>query len=237
MIKSLSIIYPVFNEEDRLSDCFNDIKKFEKITKIKKIEYIFVDDGSIDESKSKIQKYIKNKKNYYLISLGKNFGKGKALKKGVQKAKFDWMLTIDTDVSVKLSQIENWIKKKYIKNHEIYFGSRNLKKSKVNYLILRKIAGLVFILICRVLFKISILDTQCGFKLYKKNVGKKIFSKLKENGFTHDIEIVLQAKKFDYKIMELPLTWVHKKNSKINLIRDSLSMLFALLKIRKKLIY
>ena len=62
MIKSLSVIFPVFNEEKRLSDCFNDIKKFNLNTKIKKIEYIFVDDGSReDKSNLIINKFIKNK--------------------------------------------------------------------------------------------------------------------------------------------------------------------------------
>ena len=62
MIKSLSVIFPVYNEEKRLKDCFNDIKKFNLSTKIKKIEYIFVDDGSRDDSNIIIKKFIKEQK-------------------------------------------------------------------------------------------------------------------------------------------------------------------------------
>ena len=105
MINSLSIIYPIFNEENRLHDCFFDIKKFHKKNNIKRIQFIFVDDGSSDNSKKIIEKFIKKKKNFFLISHKKNLGKGAALKSGVNKAKYEWILTLDTDVSVKLSQL------------------------------------------------------------------------------------------------------------------------------------
>ena len=62
MIKSISIIFPIYNENRRLKDCFRDIEKFNKITKIRNIEYIFVDDGSRDNSFSLISQFL-NKKN------------------------------------------------------------------------------------------------------------------------------------------------------------------------------
>ena len=63
MIKSLSIIFPVYNESNRLKECFNDINKFNIIKSIKNIEYIFVDDGSRDNSFNLISQFIKKKKN------------------------------------------------------------------------------------------------------------------------------------------------------------------------------
>ena len=113
-INSLSIIFPFYNEENRLEKCFNDIKKFNKNnSKIKK-EYIFVNDGSFDESEKLINNFIKktknNKTNYKIISLKKNYGKGFALKKGILKAKEKWILTLDIDISVSLAQINLWLK-------------------------------------------------------------------------------------------------------------------------------
>ena len=66
----------------------------------------------------------------------------------------------------------------------------------------------------------------------KKKIAKKIFSNLKENGFIHDIEIVLLAKNNNYIIKELPVTWSHKSNGKVNLISDSLKMLINLIKLK-----
>ena len=241
MIKSLSVIFPVFNEEKRLSDCFNDIKRFNLNTKINKIEYIFVDDGSKDKSNLIINKFLKkqnkisSKINFKLIKLNKNIGKGGALMRGVMKAKNEWILTLDTDISVSLNELNIWLKKNYLKKNCIYFGSRNIKKSKVDYKIHRKVLGLIFILICKILFNIKISDTQCGFKLYNKYMGKKIFQNLKEKGYVHDIEIVLKALKKKFDIIELPVSWVHKEDSKLSLVKDSLKIFSSLIVLKRKI--
>ena len=129
MIKSLSIIFPLYNESKRLKYCFKNIEKFNKNSKIKNLEYIFVDDGSLDNSHNLILDFIKQKKlerkkiKYKIIKFKKNKGKGAALISGIKIASKDWMLTVDTDISVSLLEINNWIKCKYLKiNKEIYFG-------------------------------------------------------------------------------------------------------------------
>ena len=60
---------------------------------------------------------------------------------------------------------------------------------------------------------------------------------LMDKGFAHDIEIVLLAKRYNIKILEMPITWVHKNNSKINFLRDSLNIFFSLKKIKKRFSY
>ena len=85
MIKSLSIVFPVFNEEKRLNSSFSHILNFIKKKNIK-IEIIFVDDGSSDNSYKKIYKFSKEIKNIAklkIIKSKKNLGKGSALKAGV----------------------------------------------------------------------------------------------------------------------------------------------------------
>ena len=241
MIKSLSIIFPLYNESKRLRYCFKNIDIFNSNSLIKKLEYIFVDDGSIDNSYELILDFIKKhekkkkKIKYKIIRFKKNKGKGAALISGIQNASKDWMLTIDTDISVSLLEINNWIKCNYFKiNKEIYFGSRNLKKSIIKFEYHRKLIGLFFILICKFFLNIKLYDTQCGFKLYKKKTGKIIFNKLTEKKFAHDIEIVLLAAKKKIEIIELPVKWVHKNDSKINLIRDSFSIFWSIYKMKKK---
>lgn len=239
MIKSISIIFPIYNEEKRLKYCFKNILDFNKISFIKNIEYIFVDDGSLDSSLDLIKQFsIDNSKSnktikYKIIKNIRNKGKGSALAKGISMASKEWLLTIDTDISVSLLELNKWKKNEFFKkNYKIYFGSRNLKNSNVRYKIHRKIIGSIFILICKLLFNINLHDTQCGFKLYKKEVGKKIFGKIVDEKFAHDIEIVLIARKYKIKIIELPVKWVHKNEGKINLITDSLNMLVSLIKMK-----
>ena len=96
MINSLSVVFPLYNESKRLHYTFKDIKNFNK-DKIKKLEFVFVDDGSIDNSVKILKKNLRylKKKNilYKIISLKKNNGKGNAIKKGVKLSKYDWILT------------------------------------------------------------------------------------------------------------------------------------------------
>ena len=157
MINSLSVIFPLYNEAKRLHYAFKDIEKFEKKKIIKNVEYIFVNDGSNDDSKKIIHKYLKLKRNnkFKVINIKKNKGKGNALKKGIINSKKDWILTLDTDISVSLLQLNEWIKKKYLNRKvQIYFGSRNLNNSKVKFKLHRKILGIIFSLIVKLLLKI-----------------------------------------------------------------------------------
>ena len=233
MLKSISIIYPIFNEEKRLLRTIKDIKKFDKsINSIKK-EYILVNDGSTDNTLSLIKKKFKNNKRVKIINYKVNRGKGYALKLGVELSKSRWILTTDSDCSVSNFQLNNWIKKNYINNKNfIYFGSRNLPDSLVKKKILRMIIGKIFIILLKILFQINLSDTQCGFKLYKTNYAKKIFKKIVTDGYMHDIEICILANRLNLKIIELPVKWTHISESKINFFKDFIKIFFNLLKIK-----
>jgi len=126
MFKSISIVYPIFNEAKRLQKIFLDIEKFEKSNKFIKKEYIFVNDGSSDQTLSIIKRKLKKNIKFKVVTYNKNMGKGYALKRGVQVAKNEWVLTTDSECSVSNFQLTDWIKKKYLsKKNFIYFGSRN----------------------------------------------------------------------------------------------------------------
>ena len=240
MIETLSVILPLYNEEKRLNNLFIKINKFKFLNK-NKLEFIFVDDGSNDNSYLLIKNFIKeNKKriDLKLVSYKNNKGKGFALKKGIAKAKHDWIITVDIDLSVKLEQIKIWQKNKLIsQKFKVYFGSRLLAESKVKAKRDRKFIGFIFNIILRKILNSNLLnikDTQCGFKLYKRNIAKKIFKKLTENGYIHDVEILILLQKSNILVKEIPVEWRHKSGSKINLIIDSIIMLNNLLTLKKK---
>jgi len=238
MIKSLSIIFPVFNEELRLKSSFNHIKSFLKKKKKLKIEIIFVDDGSKDNSYKLIVKFVnnfklKNKVKFKIVKSETNLGKGAALKLGVEKAAYDWILTTDIDMSVSLFQISAWEKKKLIeKKHSVYFASRSHKKSIVERNFIRKVLGDIGSFLISVILNINIKDTQCGYKLYKRQHAKFAFSKLKNCGWDHDIELILLLKSKNIAIKELPIKWMHKENSKVNIFLDPIKMFIGILIIR-----
>ena len=75
-------------------------------------------------------------------------------------------------------------------------------------------------------------DTQCGYKLYKKSLAKKIFSKIRNYGFEHDLEIILFLKSKNIEFKELPVRWEHKKNSTFNVFWDPIKMLVGIFVLR-----
>ena len=239
MIKELSIIFPLFNEEKRLQNTFLEIIKFKKKLKKRKIEIIFIDDGSSDKSKKLIDKFINksNSKNFKIKSfkLKKNMGKGYALKVGVKKSSLKWILTTDIDLSVPLFQIFNWENNGFFKSKKkVVFGSRNLEESDVKKNFVRYILGKFFNFFVYTILNISLLDTQCGYKIYQSKIAKKIFSKLTNYGFTHDLELILILKEMKIQIIELPVKWTHQAGSKVNIFFDPIRMFLNILYLRFK---
>ena len=224
-MKKVSIVFPLYNEEERLKRLFKNLVNFNKIKTTKHFEFIFVDDGSIDDTAKKILHFInkvKNKKNKFkLIKSNKNFGKGHALKLGVKNAKHNWIFTMDADLSVDLFQVLKWFKKYNFKDDYAYFGSRNHSESLIKYKFYRKIIGHILRVLVFLFVDKKIKDTQCGFKFYNKKYIKKVFNSLEEKGFAHDIELVFLLKKYDVKITELPVKWIHMDKSKLNLFFES----------------
>ena len=208
MNNNLTIIFPLYNEENRIN------KSLDKVIH----EFLEIND-------KKIYKYFKE---------NKNMGKGYALKIGVKNAEKDWILTSDIDLSVPLEQIKLWKDKNKIEaDSKVYFGSRNVGDSKVVKKFYRFILGTIFNNLIKFLFKININDTQCGFKLYEKEIAKDIFEKLETFGFAHDIELVIILNAQGIKIKELPVNWTHISGSKLNIFLDTFKMLIDILKIYK----
>ncbi|AFS48549.1 glycosyltransferase group 2 [alpha proteobacterium HIMB59] len=234
--KSISFIIPCFNEEKRITSLLDNISTFKKKYDLKyKLSFILVDDGSTDLTNQIIRKnnlFLSQK--IKLIDYFQNQGKGYAISKGIENSNDDWIITIDADLSVNFEDALNIFFKNYNKNYYVYFGSRNHNLSKVKKRIHRYIFGFIFNKINKFLLGINISDTQCGFKIYEKSIAKKIFNKLIDNSFAHDIEIVLICKSINIEIKEIPVVWVHKSGSKVNVFIDGFKMLLSILSLKKR---
>ena len=235
---NLSIIIPLYNEEKRLKKSLISLIKFIKIKPKKKIEIIFISDGSTDSTNKIISLFIKENKKIlesFLIKYAKNVGKGYAIKKGILKSKNDWILICDADMSVNPNQFNIWYQnKKIIDKNKAYFGSRRHEKSNVKSSIVRKTLGLIFILFIRILLNIRLKDSQCGFKIFHRSYALKIFKKISSFRFAFDIELTILLTKFKINIIELPLKWVHQDGSKLSLFYDIPKMIYDIFIIRLK---
>lgn len=219
---SISIIIPCYNQEYYLKQNIPIIQQFFKNQNIQN-EIIIVDDGSTPK--------IKHIKNTTLIRNQKNKGKGYSLKKGIKRAKKDYILITDSDLA---TPIEEFIKlKQYHKKYGAIIGSRNLNTSKTNNKNKFRITfGITFTKLVNILFNLKIKDTQCGFKLFKTSAIKKAIYKSKINGFSFDVELLNILHNQNVKIKEVGIIWKSKKNSKVNLFKHPILMFVELLKIK-----
>lgn len=231
---SITFIIPVYNEAVRVDNFFDNLKLYFQYTK-NNIEIIIVNDGSGDNTLEKIKNNINNfnliQSKITIINIKKNMGKGHALKEGAKNVRTNWFITMDVDLAVPLIEVDNFFNKKKLEKDKdkVFFGSRGLSQSKVKTNMIRKILGKTFSNIVNLFLNLNIKDTQCGFKIYEADLGKKIFSKISDYTYTHDIQIALICKYNNIQIKEFPVEWKHQKGSKVNLFTDSVKMFIKLI--------
>lgn len=236
----ISLIIPCYNEElniqkgtlDKIGNYTKDDKRFEEV--------IIVDDGSNDNTKKIIrEKYLPLFKKFKLIE-NKHQGKGFALIAGIKNAKGNFVAFTDFDLATPIEEIEKLIK--YANDYPIIIGSRNTQRKGAP--LIRKIMALGFIFIRNFLIGIGkIKDTQCGFKMFKKDIALKIIEKLivfhqkrKVKGSSvsagFDLEFLFIANLLGLKIKEVPVVWHHVETKNVNFIKDSIETLIDILKIK-----
>lgn len=221
----LSVLIPAYNEENRLGATLNNVKVFFD-SKAFSYEIIVVNDGSSDKT-AEIAKLNAAK----LIEYKENMGKGYAVKKGVEAATGDYILFLDADNATPVEEFEKLFI--YMENADIAIGSRYLPNSKIErgQSFLRVLIGRAGNFLIQFMLLPKIKDTQCGFKLFKAEIAKELFSHLQTYRFGFDIEILARASRKKYQIAEVPVTWLHNSESRVRPLRDALRTFFDLLKI------
>ncbi len=180
---------------------------------------IIVDDESTDNSRSLIEHSIKSKKNFSLVDIPHG-GKPAGIWAGVQKAKGEVVLFTDMDQSTpidELSKLLPW----YEKGFDVVIGSRNITRQGSS--LVRKVGSFVFLTLRRLFLLRSIIDTQCGFKLCRREAALKAFPNLeffrRENkpaGWkvtAYDVEFLHLVEKLGYRIKEVPVDWENRDRS------------------------
>jgi dolichyl-phosphate beta-glucosyltransferase len=230
--KSISIVIPAYNEAERIGSTIETIHDyFSKRTH--SFDILVINDGSRDKTTDIVLDRAKGNRSVTLLDSSINQGKGYSVRRGMIHAVHELILLTDADLSTPIEEFEKlvpWIQNGY----DIVIGSRGMKESEI---ILRqpwyrRMMGKAFNLLVRMLIVNDFSDTQCGFKLFRYGVAKRIFGASKINGFAFDVEVLFIAKKMGYKIMEVPVRWIDSPRSKVNPLRDPVKMLLDLLRIK-----
>lgn len=234
--KSLSIIIPLYNEANRLNIAFTEILKFNGLNLFSRVDYIFVNDGSTDQSVDLIGRFIDSHPEItaQLISHSSNLGKGKAVTTGMLAAAGDYALMADTDMSTPISDIVKFIPALEA-GARVIIGSRksadaNLTRKQSWP---RRQVGNIYAFVSRLITGLwQVKDFGCGFKLFEKNAAKNIFARVRTPGWVFDVEVLLLAKEMKYPIKQIGVTWHNDEDSRVKLNLKSFRMLADLIKIR-----
>ena len=190
-----------------------------------------VDDCSKDKTNEIVTKYRDSNLKVFRNIINK--GKGYSTKRGILEAKYSLVLFTDSDLATPIKELKKFVD--YINHgHDIIIASRNLKESdiRVEQPFYRQLMGKTFPLLVNLIALRGFKDTQCGFKLFKTDIAKKIVRLQTFERFSFDVELLFIAKKLGYKIKEAPVVWIDKEGSKVSPIKDSTKMLIDLFKIQ-----
>ncbi len=208
----LSLIIPAYNEEKIIKDTLSKVIKF-LAKKNYSWEVLVVDDGSTDNT-AKIAKGF-SKKKVRVLSFVKNKGKGAAIREGVLVSKGEFIIFMDADLSVPLTNIDKFLDE--FKKEEIVIASRRAEGAKivVHQPWLRENLGRIHTFLSRVVTGVNISDFTCGFKGFTRNAALKIFTKAIIDRWAYDDEIMFLAKKFGFRIKEVPVEWENRKDTRV----------------------
>lgn len=228
----LSLILPIFNEESRLE---NGLEKILKYLSSKDLSYeiIIVNDGSGDQSTKIVRNFQKNNQGITLISYKKNKGKGFAVRRGVAKARGQWILFCDIDLSVDINHYDKFAQK-FKSKPLVLIASRRVEGSKIlnRQAKTREILGQMYTKIARLVLLSDCHDFTCGFKVFDRSSAKLIFKKQKINRWGFDSEIIFLASKYSIPIVEVSVSWKNAKHSKVRFPQDIMHSLFELIQVR-----
>jgi dolichyl-phosphate beta-glucosyltransferase len=143
------------------------------------------------------------------------------------------LLFADADGATPFSEVER-LESALTAGADIAVGSRALREegTRVRAKLYRHLIGRTFHFLVEQLADPGVKDTQCGFKLFRFPVAQELFSRMRMNGFSFDVEVLLMARKRGYRVAEVPVNWTHQPGSKVRLASDSLAMAIDLFRIR-----
>lgn len=230
--RSLSVVIPAYNEEARLAQTVLETDAFLRDQGYE-AEIIIVDDGSIDHTRQVSEDLQRRVPGLRVIGYDRNRGKGFAVKTGFLAARRDAVLFSDADHSTHISQL-NRLWPWYDRGYAIVIGSRALKDSSivVRQPLSRRIMGRTFNMILATLGLRGIRDSQCGFKLFRKDSSGILFRRLKTEGFAFDVELLLRARDAGLRIAEVGVRWENSPASHVHALRDPLKMLLDVCRMR-----
>lgn len=214
----LSVVIPAYNEEIRIVPTIGAIASYISDLDIP-WELILADDGSRDNTVKLVEEL--GFVNLRILRAERNAGKGNAVHRGMLAARGQYVLFTDADNSTPIEEISKLLHKVQQEGYAMAIGSRAADGAAEGHKsLLRHLLSGGLRWIVRVLFRIGVRDTQCGFKLYTREAARRLHSAQTIMGFSFDLEILYLAAKWGYRIAEVPVNWVDAPGSKVDTAKE-----------------
>jgi glycosyltransferase involved in cell wall biosynthesis len=229
----LSIVIPAFNEERRLPKTLDRIHDYLG-ERGWRAEVIVVDDGSTDGTAKLVEQFRQKYPEVRLVSNDRNRGKGFSVRHGMLEAGGEIALFTDADLSAPIEEAEKLLGRIRENGCAGAIGSRAVDRTliEVHQPRFRELMGIVFNKAVRFITGVRFVDTQCGFKAFRREPTRIIFEQQRIEGFGFDPEILFLAQRHGLAVIEVPVRWVNDPASKIHVVSDSARMFLALLGVR-----
>lgn len=237
MIPSLSVVIPAYNEERRLPETLGRVAEYLR-ARAGQAEILVVNDGSRDGTADLARRFAATGGGPGLeirvLENPGNRGKGYSVRHGVLEARSDWILFSDADLSSPIEECDKLFQA-LGSEYQVAIGSRALDRSLigVHQSVLRENAGRIFNLFMRLLTGLPFADTQCGFKLFRRDAAQEVFRRQTLERFGFDVEVLYLARKLGYRTVEVPVRWNHAEGTKVSMFGDSINMFFDLWRVRR----
>ena len=225
----LSIVIPAYNEADRILTSLEAICNY-ICGKAFAIEILVVDDGSTDTTVAVVSAL----PGVRVISNERNRGKGYSVRRGVLEARGELVLFTDADLSAPIEEADKLLAAMESSGADAVVGSRALQRELigVHQSPFREWGGRFFNLLVRIFTGLNVYDTQCGFKLFRRQTTRHAFELQRAERFGFDPEVLFLIQRLGGKVVEVPVRWNHSPATKVHYLKDSLHMSWDLVALR-----
>ena len=228
----LSIVIPAYNEAIRIVESLKRLLAFlTDAHGARPFEVLVVDDGSTDGTVAAVEDFVAGlphpSPGVRVILNGRNRGKGYSIKHGVLTASGEYLLLSDADFSTPIEELPRLLGPVESRVCAIAIGSRSLDESRVEVrqALWRQTMGRCFNRLVRGWTGLPYRDTQCGFKVMRRDAVLPLFRVARVERFAYDVELLYLARKTGLAVMEVPVLWRNAPGSKVNALFDSFDML------------
>ena len=215
MLQRLTVIVPAYNEAHRIESSVASILEYGR--KLEVLELIVVDDGSSDGTAELLRRRFGDDLRV-LSQAGRNGrgqGKGAAVRAGVAAATQPHLLFVDADLPIEMETVEGY--SEYLDRADIVIASKRMPGSLDSLEASRKVGGRLGNLLISTCVVSGFKDTQCGFKLFKTEVAKKLFALQRIDGFGFDFEVLYLARRYGHPVVERPAEIINKAYGTVSL--------------------